>query len=136
MDKYFHTRLNLTCDYLPMLGLKSDHISKKGPVVIHSTPKPLTVCIIRRVYYMSVVYVYSFATLLYQSLITYTNVVLILQAPLLTWLNFDPALINYHMLLKGWDEITCPFPNLDGCTIEVWEWINSLIPHFIGHVVT
>ena len=31
-----------------------------------------------------------------------------------------------------WDEITHPFPNFNGCTIEVWEWISNFIPLFIG----
>ena len=26
---------------------------------------------------------------------------------------------------KVWDEITYPFPNFNGCTIEVWEWISN-----------
>ena len=40
--------------------------------------------------------------------------------------------IHYEL----WDEITYPFPNFNGCTVEVWEWISNFIPHFIGHVVT
>ena len=35
-----------------------------------------------------------------------------------------------------WDEITYPFPNFNGCTVEVWEWINNFIPHFIMDVIT
>ena len=35
-----------------------------------------------------------------------------------------------------WDEITYPFPNLNGCTVEVWEWIGIFIPHFIMDVIT
>ena len=27
-------------------------------------------------------------------------------------------------------EITFPFPNLNGTTIDVWEWISNFIPHF------
>ena len=27
-----------------------------------------------------------------------------------------------------WDEITYPFLNFNGYTIEVWEWISNLIP--------
>ena len=34
------------------------------------------------------------------------------------------------------DEITYPFLNFNGCTVEVWEWINNLIPHFTGDVIT
>ena len=35
-----------------------------------------------------------------------------------------------------WDEITYPFSNFNGCTVEVWEWISNFIPHFTGHVIT
>ena len=34
-----------------------------------------------------------------------------------------------------WDEITYPFPNFKGGTVEVWDWIRNFIPHFIGHVI-
>ena len=37
---------------------------------------------------------------------------------------------------KAWDEMTYPFPNFNGCTVEVWEWISNLISHFIGRVIT
>ena len=33
-----------------------------------------------------------------------------------------------------WDEITYPFPNLNGTTVEVLEWVSNFVPHFIGHV--
>ena len=35
-----------------------------------------------------------------------------------------------------WDQITHPFPNFSGCTVEVWEWISNFIPHFTRHVIT
>ena len=35
-----------------------------------------------------------------------------------------------------WDQITYPFPNFNGCTVEVWEWISNFIPHFIRDVIT
>ena len=47
---------------------------------------------------------------------------------LLTWIN--P--IRY----KVWAGITYPFPNFNGCTIEVWEWINNFSLQFTGHVIT
>ena len=25
-----------------------------------------------------------------------------------------------------------PFPYFNGATVEVWEWINDYIPHFLG----
>ena len=39
---------------------------------------------------------------------------------------------NYKVLC----EITYPFPNFNGTTVEVWEWISNFIPYFIGHVFT
>ena len=35
-----------------------------------------------------------------------------------------------------WDEITHPFTNLNGGTVEVWEWKNNFIPNFTGNVIT
>ena len=45
-----------------------------------------------------------------------------------------------------WDELIYPFPNFNGCTVEVWEWIrifislwewiSNLISHFAVHVIT
>ena len=35
-----------------------------------------------------------------------------------------------------YDEITYPFPNLNGATIEVWEWISNLISHITMDVIT
>ena len=26
---------------------------------------------------------------------------------------------------KVWDEITCPFPNFNGATVDVWEWTSN-----------
>ena len=39
--------------------------------------------------------------------------------------------ISNHMISKVWGEITYPFPNFNGATVEVWEWISNLIPHFM-----
>ena len=30
-----------------------------------------------------------------------------------------------HMVGKVWGEITLSFPNFNGCTFEVWEWISD-----------
>ena len=37
---------------------------------------------------------------------------------------------------KFWDENTHPFPNFNGGTVEVWEWINDFITYLTGHVIT
>ena len=47
-----------------------------------------------------------------------------------------PAWISNNMPSKVCDKITYPFPNFNGCTVEVWEWIINFIPHFIMFVIT
>ena len=44
--------------------------------------------------------------------------------------------ISNHIRSKVWNEIIHPFPNLNGETIEVWEWISSFISHLIMGVIT
>ena len=44
------------------------------------------------------------------------------------------AWINNYILYNVWDEITYPFPNFNGATVEVWEWISNFTPHFTGHM--
>ena len=55
---------------------------------------------------------------------------------LLTWVYFNPALISNHMTGKVCGEITYPFPNFSGCTLEVWECISKFTTHFIMDVTT
>ena len=50
-------------------------------------------------------------------------------------LNLIPAWISNHMISKVWDEIAYPFPNFNGCTVEVWEWISNFISHFIMDLI-
>ena len=40
------------------------------------------------------------------------------------------------MYSKMWDEITDPFPNFNGATVEVWECISNFIPRFIMDEIT
>ena len=40
-----------------------------------------------------------------------------------------------HMSSKVWDEIIHTFPNFNGCTIEVLEWIHNLIQHISMDVI-
>ena len=35
-----------------------------------------------------------------------------------------------------WDEITYPFLNFNGATVEVYEWISNFLPYFTGHAIT
>ena len=55
-----------------------------------------------------------------------------------------PAWISKHIHYEVWNEITYPFCNFKGATIEVWEWISDFIwewisdfiSHITGHVIT
>ena len=44
-------------------------------------------------------------------------------------LTLIPVWINNHTPSKEWDETADPFPNFNGCTVEVWELISNFIPH-------
>ena len=56
---------------------------------------------------------------------------------LLTWINFNASVYKYNYIhYKMWVEIAYPFPNFNGCTVEVWEWISNFIPHFTMYVIT
>ena len=35
-----------------------------------------------------------------------------------------PVYIRNHMMSKMWNEITNLFPNFNGCTAVIWEWIK------------
>ena len=49
--------------------------------------------------------------------------------------KFNPS-INNHIPSKMWDEISYLFPNFNCATVEVWERIKKIIPHFIMDVIT
>ena len=42
-----------------------------------------------------------------------------------------PAWINKYIYYKEWDEITKPFTNFTGATVEVWEWMIDFIAHLL-----
>ena len=45
---------------------------------------------------------------------------------LLTWINFNPSMdICKYIHYKLYDEITYPFLNFNGATVEVLEWISN-----------
>ena len=46
-----------------------------------------------------------------------------------------PSWISNHMPSEMWGEITYPFPNCNGATVEVLEWKSNLIPHVIMDVI-
>ena len=57
-------------------------------------------------------------------------------APFTNVLSLISAWISNYIHYEVWDEITDPFPNFNGATVEVWEWTSDFIPHFIEHVIT
>ena len=46
-----------------------------------------------------------------------------------------PAWISNHMPSRVVDQVTYPFPNFNGVTVEVWEWISNFIPHLMMDVI-
>ena len=34
----------------------------------------------------------------------------------------------------GWNNLSI-LKNVNGCTVEVWEWISNLVTHFSGHMI-
>ena len=53
-----------------------------------------------------------------------------------TLINFSPSMDKWLHCYNVWDEIAYPFPNFNGATVEVWEWISNFIPHLTGLVIT
>ena len=47
-----------------------------------------------------------------------------------------PVWISVYVHCKLWNENNNLFPNLNGTTVVVWEWISNFIPHYAGHVIT
>ena len=48
-----------------------------------------------------------------------------------TGLTLIPVWIRKHMPSKVWDEITYPFTNFNGCTVDFWKLISDFMPYFI-----
>ena len=46
------------------------------------------------------------------------------------------AWISKYMISKVWDKIIYPFPNFNGGTVKVWEWINDAIQQFKMDMLT
>ena len=78
-------------------------------------------------------------TMTFNTIIQNENIASNGQGPLLqTWINFNPSMDKYtsnHLLSNMWDKITYPFPNFNGCTVEIWEWISNFIPQFMMDVI-
>ena len=50
--------------------------------------------------------------------------------------NFNPGMESDQMPSEVWDEITYPFLTFNGCTIDVWEWINNFFLHIKMDVIS
>ena len=50
-------------------------------------------------------------------------------------LTLISAWISDRICSKVWDRITYRFPNFNGCTVGVWEWISNFISHLILDVI-
>ena len=59
-----------------------------------------------------------------------------LKQELLTCFKFITTWMSNHIHYKVWNEITYPFINFNGVTVEVYEWISNFISHFTGQVIT
>ena len=51
-------------------------------------------------------------------------------------LAFIPACMSNLTHSIVWDGITLPFPNVNGFSVEVWEWISNFYTCFIMDVIT
>ena len=51
-------------------------------------------------------------------------------------LTLIPVWTSNYIHYKKWDDITYPFPIVNGCTVEAWGCISNFIPHFIMYVIT
>ena len=58
----------------------------------------------------------SYLIIYFLMFLSWWHVVTLIQ----TWIS------NYNHY-KLWDEISYPFPNFNGVTVEVWEWISNFI---------
>ena len=46
-----------------------------------------------------------------------------------------PVGISNFIHYQVWDKINNPFPNVNGCTVEIWEWMTNFILSFTGQVI-
>ena len=57
-------------------------------------------------------------------------------APFASMVNLLPPRISNHIQYKMLYEITHPFSNFEGATVDALEWKRNFIPHYTGHVIT
>ena len=75
-------------------------------------------------------------------LLTHSQTSMVTKCGIKLLIHFQTSMVAPLKFGNGWIisshtwyclcyEIIYPFPNFNGCTIEVWEWINNFIPHCI-----
>ena len=47
-------------------------------------------------------------------------------------LTLIPVRLSSYIHYKIWDEMIYLFPNFNGATVEVWDWINNFIHNLLG----
>ena len=52
----------------------------------------------------------------------------------LTWINIIPRMDQLSGRYKVGVDIAYPFPDFNGCSRWIWEWVRNFIPNFTGHV--
>ena len=72
----------------------------------------------------------------FESNTSFWGIFCIATAPRGAFLTLIPAWISNYIPSDVWDEITYPFTNFNGATIEVWEWISNFIQPFIMVAIT
>ena len=50
-------------------------------------------------------------------------------------LTLIPAWKSNHTPSNVWGEISYPFPNFNGATVEVWDWMSNFIPQLTAHII-
>ena len=48
------------------------------------------------------------------------------------WSTLTSVGISNYIHYNVCNKITYPFPNFNGCTVEVWEWISNFTPNLAG----
>ena len=51
-------------------------------------------------------------------------------------LTLIPVWISSYINNKVWEELTYPYLNFNGATVEVLVWISNFTPHFTEYVIT
>ena len=108
-----------------MLGLKLIHVSKR--TLVRNTDISSTEILSRK--------------LLLCHLNIHNTTVISSDAPTISMtfyyrgFTYIPKRISNYIHYKACDELTYPFQNINDWTIDIWLWINNIIPDFTGRTI-